>query len=48
MREQLKSKQHTEVVKDILQEVEHRKEPPNESGVGDRGSGKDHLLIPDP
>src|SRR5205809_3489885 len=28
MREQLKSKQHTEVVKDILQEVEHRKEPP--------------------
>ena len=48
MREQLKSKQHTEVVKDILQEVEHRKEPPNESGVGDRGSGRDHLLIPDP
>src|SRR5205809_6710620 len=28
MREQLKSKQHTEAVKDILQEVEHRKEPP--------------------
>lgn len=27
MRDQLKSKQHTEVVHDILQEVEHRKEP---------------------
>ena len=27
MRDQLKSKQHAEVVSDILQEVEHRKEP---------------------
>ena len=48
MQEQLKSKQHTEVVKDILQEVEHRKEPPKGSGVADQESGKDHLLIPDP